>query len=81
MPDPHLSADLGHREERHDGKTDPQLVAVFIGHLDRDVAMYGNKLELGIGHDAVGVERLAWLVQPNALIRPPKGKVRPVCIT
>ena len=81
MPDPHLAADLGHRQKRHDGKTDPHLVAVFVGHLDSNVAMYGDKLELGIGHDAVGVERLAWLVQPNALIGPPQGKIRPVSIT
>ena len=81
VPDPHLTADLGHRKERHDGKTGPHLVAVLVGHLDSDVAMYGDKLELGIGHDPVGVERLAWLVQPNALIGPPQGKVRPVSIT
>ena len=56
MPDPHITADLCHREECHDGKTDPHLVAVFVGHLHCDVAMYGNKLELGIRHDAVGVE-------------------------
>ena len=81
MPDSHLTADLGHRKERHHGKTGPHLVAVLVGHLNGDVAMYRDKLELGIGHDPVGVKRLTWLVQPNALIGPPQGKVRPVSIT
>lgn len=75
MPDPKLSAHLANSEKGHDGKVDPHLVAMVIGHLYIDVAMHGDKLKLGIGHDTIGIQCLSRFVEPDGFVRPPKGKI------
>lgn len=75
MSDPELLADLGHGKEGHDGKVHPHLVSLTVGEFDVQEAMNRDKLELGIGHDAVPVKGLPRLVQPYSLVRPPKGKI------
>lgn len=80
MANPKLSADLSHREEGHDGKVDPHLVLLSVGHLDGEVAVDRDELQLGIRHDTVSIEGLSRLVEPYGFIRPPKGEIGPVSI-
>ena len=75
MSDAKVSTDFSHCEEGHDGKVDPDLVAMMIGHLNVDVAMNRDKLQLSIRHDPIGIEGLAWLVQPDGLVWPPESKI------
>lgn len=71
MADPKLPTDLPNSEKGHDGKVDPYLIPLMVGHLNVDIPMNGDKLELGIRHDAIGIQGLPWLVEPDTFIRPP----------
>ncbi len=80
MSDGEFLTDLCHIEESHDGKVHPDLVSMAIRHFDVNKSMHWNKLELGIGHDTVGIESLSWFVEPDGFIGPPKCKIRPISI-
>ena len=44
MTDPKLSTNLSHSEEGHDGKVDPHLVLLPVGHLNVNVAVDRDEL-------------------------------------
>ena len=57
------------------------LIAMSVRQLNREVSMDWTELQLGIGHDPIGIERLSRFVQPYPVVWPPQSIVRPVCIT
>ena len=81
VTDVQLLANLGHGEEGHDGKVDSHMVAVLVWELHGEVSVDRGELQLGVGHDPVGVEGLARFVEPDVCVWPPQGIVRPVRVT
>ena len=69
------------RERQTKRQTDRQtdrhtdLVTVSVGQLDCEMSMNWTELQLGIGHDAIGIERLPWFVEPYPVVWPPQSVV------
>lgn len=52
-----------------------------VGQFHCEVTVNWTELQLGVRHDAIGVERLARFVEPDPVVGPPQSIVRPVCIS